>query len=77
MVLTCLHPYQILAVVVALLLCGGMGDAFSPSVIRGHVSTPITSLHMSQPKGCASKPFEKKKIALFGAGGYLGAVTFG
>lgn len=75
MVLTCL-PHPTLAVVVALLLCGGL-DAFSPYVIRGRVSAPLTSLHMSQPKGCASKPFEKKKIALFGAGGYLGAVTFG
>jgi shikimate 5-dehydrogenase len=29
------------------------------------------------PKGCAAKPFDKKKIAVFGAGGYLGAVVFG
>jgi len=28
-------------------------------------------------KGCAAKPFEKKKIAVFGAGGYLGATVFG
>lgn len=29
------------------------------------------------PKGCAAVPFEKKKIAVFGAGGYLGATLFG
>jgi len=23
-------------------------------------------------KGCASKPIDKKKVAVFGAGGYLG-----
>ena len=28
-------------------------------------------------EGCAAKPFEKKKIAVFGAGGYIGAVIFG
>lgn len=28
-------------------------------------------------KGCASKPIDKKKVAVFGAGGYLGAMTFG
>jgi hypothetical protein len=34
-------------------------------------------LHLTRPKGCAAKPFEKKKVAIFGAGGYLGAVIFG
>ena len=28
-------------------------------------------------EGCAAKPLEKKKIAVFGVGGYLGAVVFG
>ena len=39
-----------------------------------------TSLHMNmlnEPKGCAAIPFEKKKIAVFGAGGYLGSTVFG
>jgi len=29
------------------------------------------------PKGCAAKPLEKKKIAVFGTGGYMGAITYG
>mmetsp|Transcript_26609 Transcript_26609/g.56619 ORF Transcript_26609/g.56619 Transcript_26609/m.56619 type:complete len:354 (+) Transcript_26609:64-1125(+) len=49
-------------------------DAFSPSL--GRAERVSTSLNM-EPKGCASKPFEKKKIAIFGAGGYLGATAFG
>eukprot|EP00970_Alexandrium_tamarense_P019680 scaffold14346_cov207-Alexandrium_tamarense.AAC.8 len=32
---------------------------------------------LSTDEGCAAKPFEKKKIAIAGVGGYLGAVTFG
>jgi len=52
-------------------------DAFAPSN-RDTVSIlrPASSLLLA-PKGCAAKPFEKKKIAVFGAGGYLGAVVFG
>ncbi len=49
-------------------------DAFAPSY-RSTVRSP-SSLYLA-PKGCAAKPFEKKKIAVFGAGGYLGAVVFG
>ncbi len=52
-------------------------DAFIPSHRDiDSISRPSTSL-LSAPKGCAAKPFEKKKIAVFGAGGYLGAVVFG
>ena len=29
------------------------------------------------PKGCAAKPFEKKKVAVFGCGGYIGSTIFG
>jgi len=36
----------------------------------------FSALHLT-PKGCAARPFEKKKVAIFGAGGYLGAVIFG
>ena len=32
---------------------------------------------MATPKGCASKPYDKKKIAVFGAGGYLGGCIYG
>lgn len=41
------------------------------------INASSSSLCMQPPKGCAAKPFEKKKIAVFGAGGYLGAVVFG
>ena len=37
---------------------------------------PAFTLNMST-KGCAAKPYEKKKIAVFGAGGYLGATIYG
>lgn len=30
-----------------------------------------------QPKGTAGNPFQKKKVAVVGGGGFLGAVTFG
>lgn len=53
-------------------------DAFSPA--RSHsadITRSPSSLHMGPPKGCAAKPFEKKKIVVFGAGGYLGTTVFG
>jgi len=51
-------------------------DAFSLGGIEG--GRRSTSLQMlNEPKGCASKPFEKKKICVFGAGGYLGSTVFG
>lgn len=34
-------------------------------------------LNMSQSAGSAARPLEKKRIAVFGAGGYLGATIFG
>jgi len=40
-------------------------------------SSSSSLLNMEPPKGCAAKPFEKKRIAIFGAGGYLGATAFG
>ena len=55
-------------------------DAF---VSRSHQnSVGITTWRSSSSlrlkvEGCAAKPLEKKKIAVFGAGGYLGAVIFG
>jgi hypothetical protein len=36
------------------------------------------SLSMSsKPKGCAAVPYNKKKVAVFGTGGYMGATVFG
>ena len=32
---------------------------------------------MAKPKGSAAKPYEKKNVAVFGAGGYLGGLIFG
>lgn len=63
--------------IVSLMALSG-ADAFSPP--QGHAigtRRASSSLHMAAPKGCAAVPFEKKKIAVFGAGGYLGAVLFG
>ena len=45
---------------------GGV-DAFSMQM-----SSPLP-----KPKGCAAKPYEKKKVAVFGAGGYLGGNIYG
>lgn len=36
----------------------------------------ITPQHQ-KPQGCAATPLIKQKVAVFGAGGYLGACTFG
>lgn len=66
------------AIAVCLAYCT---DAFSPPLLHGaavgtRASSSATALY-AEPKGCALRPFEKKKIAVFGAGGYLGAVVFG
>eukprot|EP00559_Dactyliosolen_fragilissimus_P004417 CAMPEP_0184870138 /NCGR_PEP_ID=MMETSP0580-20130426/36597_1 /TAXON_ID=1118495 /ORGANISM="Dactyliosolen fragilissimus" /LENGTH=372 /DNA_ID=CAMNT_0027372077 /DNA_START=23 /DNA_END=1141 /DNA_ORIENTATION=- len=45
--------------------------------IRSDRYPSLISMNMNKPKGCAAIPFEKKKIAVFGAGGYLGATAFG
>ena len=37
----------------------------------------LSSMNPPKPKGCAATPLNKQKIAVFGAGGYLGGVTFG
>ncbi len=53
-------------------------DSFSPPRYQDSVGNwrSLSPLHL-KVEGCAAKPFEKKKIAVFGAGGYLGAVIFG
>mmetsp|Transcript_14190 Transcript_14190/g.34194 ORF Transcript_14190/g.34194 Transcript_14190/m.34194 type:complete len:373 (+) Transcript_14190:118-1236(+) len=42
-------------------------------------SLSMSSSSMPLPKnmGCAAKPFEKKKVCVFGAGGYLGGCVYG
>lgn len=57
-------------------------DAFSPprgqSAVIARRTRTSSSLYMEpKAKGCAAIPFEKKKIAVFGAGGYLGTTVFG
>jgi hypothetical protein len=64
---------SLLAGIASLMALTGV-NAFAPS--QRSIARPSLSLHLA-PKGCAAKPFEKKKIAVFGAGGYLGAVVFG
>ena len=55
----------------------GVGAFTAP---RAHINVDATrgsSALLMKPKGCAATPLEKKKVAVFGAGGYLGAVLFG
>lgn len=61
-----------------------VADAFAPPpgrsappARRGLGAPPPPSSLRMQPKGCAARPFEKKNVAVFGAGGYLGAIIFG
>lgn len=42
-----------------------------------HPSWSFSSSNPTVVKGSAAKPYEKKKVAVFGAGGYLGACIFG
>ena len=37
----------------------------------------LTLQPLQMSKGCAAKPFDKKKVAIFGAGGYLGSTIYG
>ena len=64
-----------------LALSSGRSGAFTPPrvhPISGGKQTSCSShLRMAPPKGSAAMPLDKKKIAIFGAGGYLGAVLFG
>mmetsp|Transcript_9098 Transcript_9098/g.19429 ORF Transcript_9098/g.19429 Transcript_9098/m.19429 type:complete len:353 (+) Transcript_9098:144-1202(+) len=66
-----------IAAVLAFLVTTTTG--FAPSTrINNVVKIRSTSIQMTNnPKGCAARPFDKKKIAVFGAGGYLGATVFG
>lgn len=64
---------------IAALMAFSGTDAFAPpqSHTIGAERASSSSLFMQPPKGCAAKAYEKKKIAVFGAGGYLGANVFG
>jgi hypothetical protein len=37
----------------------------------------VNAFSLQQPKGSAATPFQKKKIAVVGGGGYLGSLVFG
>jgi hypothetical protein len=43
----------------------------------GHSLALFSSFTSNRPLGCAETPGIKRKVAVFGAGGYLGAYTFG
>lgn len=45
--------------------------------ILAHATNAFSLQMTARPQGCAATPFEKKKVAVLGGGGYLGAVTFG
>ena len=55
----------------ALLLLLAVGTKVCLGFSMSMSSTPVNQ------KGSAAKPFEKKKVAVFGTGGYLAACTFG
>jgi len=40
-------------------------------------SSRLSAIRNPVPKGCAAVPYDKKKIAVFGVGGYLGTLIFG
>ena len=69
-----------IAAAAVLLLSSSTTYAFSlggGSVGQYRLPTSLNMNMLNEPKGCAAIPFEKKKIAVFGAGGYLGSTVFG
>jgi hypothetical protein len=50
-------------------------------LVASLLTRPCTAFSLSMaaatPKGCAAKPLDKKKVAVFGAGGYLGGCIYG
>jgi len=66
-----------------LLLAGRIGEAFHApraltvdrSATKSRSGRILSQLDLS--RGSAAKPYEKKKIAVFGAGGYLGSIVYG
>jgi hypothetical protein len=45
-------------------------------LIVNALQLPMT-MNIGSPKGSAATPYQKKKVAVLGSGGYLGAITFG
>mmetsp|Transcript_16113 Transcript_16113/g.25084 ORF Transcript_16113/g.25084 Transcript_16113/m.25084 type:complete len:167 (-) Transcript_16113:560-1060(-) len=68
---TCLgwHLFQLASAL--LLFSAGSCDAFT------RMSSMSMSSAMPRPRGAAATPAQKKKVAVFGAGGYMGATAFG
>jgi len=76
MMMVSIHSLRSLAIVALIAL--SRVDAFAPHRQQNCVGIWRSSSSLNlNAEGCAAKPFEKKKIAVFGAGGYLGAVIFG
>mmetsp|Transcript_23847 Transcript_23847/g.36288 ORF Transcript_23847/g.36288 Transcript_23847/m.36288 type:complete len:372 (-) Transcript_23847:7-1122(-) len=61
---------------------------FVLAALTGHVSSfslhqnvpsrnSLTQLSLKSDKGCAAVPYNKKKVAVFGVGGYMGSTIFG
>jgi hypothetical protein len=69
---------SIRASAIATFIASSRSDAFAPHAYQNFVGIwrSSSSLHLKM-EGCAANPLDKKKIAVFGAGGYLGAVIFG
>jgi hypothetical protein len=65
--MSCIFRFTALILLLAVSTNGCLG--FSGSVVTMSAS--------SFNKGSAAKPYEKKKIAVFGTGGYLGACAYG
>lgn len=65
------HPRLIAWILlVAVVLAASTNGCLGFSVTMSASSGPVN-------QGSAAKPYEKKKIAVFGTGGYLGACTYG
>lgn len=82
-----IHSLCYAAIIIAVITLS-RADAFSLHryqtsvriIVGRSASTSSSHLNMDlklKVEGCAAKPLDKKKIAVFGAGGYLGAVIFG
>ena len=48
-----------------------------PCLLLGARTCAALSLQAAVAQGSAARPLDKKKVAVLGGGGYLGAVTFG
>lgn len=77
-------PLRVLAVSALLLLSFSSQDvtcyttaAFSTTRGSTRRSALLAMSMQQQPKGCAATPLQKKSVAIFGAGGYVGGCIFG